>query len=140
MKAATIKLHSDKDGKDPNGFTLMEATGTVYVNSGNQTVTGTQAVVDNKAQTITLTGNVVLSQGKNVITRRSADHRHGNRPGPGRADRPASASRALLAGGFKKKADDAGKPAGRRRTPQVTSTEGAGPLISGRAAEGTLAR
>ncbi|MCB1496454.1 MAG: hypothetical protein KDJ86_11755 [Bauldia sp.] len=67
MKAATIKLHSDKDGKDPNGFTLMEATGTVYVNSGDQTVTGQRAVVDNKAQTITLVGNVVLSQGKNVI-------------------------------------------------------------------------
>ncbi|SDB51282.1 LptA/OstA family protein [Bauldia litoralis] len=68
MKAATIRLHSDKDGGDPNGFTRMEATGTVYVNSGNQTVTGSKAVVDNKAQTITLSGNVVLSQGKNVMT------------------------------------------------------------------------
>ena len=67
MKAATIKLYSDKDSDDSNAFTRMEATGTVYVNSGNQTVTGNNAVVDNKAQTITLAGNVVLSQGKNVI-------------------------------------------------------------------------
>ena len=67
MKAAQIKLYSDKEGKDPNGFTKMEATGTVYVNSGDQTVTGSRAVVDNKSQTITLSGNVVLSQGKNVM-------------------------------------------------------------------------
>ncbi|WP_421725213.1 LptA/OstA family protein [Bauldia sp.] len=67
MKAATIKLYTDKDSEDSNAFTRMEATGTVYVNSGNQTVTGGSAVVDNDAQTITLAGNVVLSQGKNVI-------------------------------------------------------------------------
>lgn len=67
MKAATIKLYSDKNG-DQNGFTRMEADGTVYVNSGNQTATGSSAVVDNKAQTITLTGDVVLSRGKDVVT------------------------------------------------------------------------
>lgn len=67
MKAGTIKLYSAKDGGDSNAFNRMEATGTVYVNSGNQTVTGSRAVVDNNAQTITLVGNVVLSQGKNVI-------------------------------------------------------------------------
>jgi lipopolysaccharide export system protein LptA len=67
MKAATIKLYSDKGG-DQNGFTRMEASGTVYVNSGNQTATGSNAVVDNKAQTITMTGNVVLSKGEDVVT------------------------------------------------------------------------
>jgi len=67
MKAATIKLYSDKK-EDQNGFTRMEASGTVYVNSGNQTATGSNAVVDNKAQTITLTGDVVLSRGKDVVT------------------------------------------------------------------------
>jgi len=67
MKAATIKLYSDKKD-DQNGFTRMEANGTVYVNSGNQTATGSSAVVDNKAQTITLTGDVVLSRGKDVVT------------------------------------------------------------------------
>ena len=67
MKAATMKLYSDKSGSE-NGFTRIEANGTVYVNSGNQTVTGSDAVVDNKAKTITLTGNVVLSRGKDVVT------------------------------------------------------------------------
>ncbi len=69
MKAAQIKLFSSKDSEagDQSGFNRMEATGTVYVNSGKQTVTGSQAVVDNKAQTIVLSGNVVLSQGKDVL-------------------------------------------------------------------------
>jgi lipopolysaccharide export system protein LptA len=69
MKAAQIKLFSAKDSEatDQSGFTRMEATGTVYVNSGKQTITGSQAVVDNKAQTITLSGDVVLSQGKDVL-------------------------------------------------------------------------
>ncbi len=69
MKAAQIKLFSSKDSEaaDQNGFNRMEATGTVYVNSGKQTITGSQAVVDNKAQTIVLSGNVVLSQGKDVL-------------------------------------------------------------------------
>jgi len=70
MKAAQIKLFSKKeaDAADQSGFTRMEATGTVYVNSGKQTITGSQAVVDNKAETITLSGNVVLSQGKDVLS------------------------------------------------------------------------
>jgi lipopolysaccharide export system protein LptA len=69
MKAAQIRLFSNKDSEatDESGFTRIEATGTVYVNSGKQTITGSQAVVDNKAQTITLSGNVVLSQGKDVL-------------------------------------------------------------------------
>jgi lipopolysaccharide export system protein LptA len=69
MKAAQITLYSNKESEatDQSGFTRMEATGTVYVNSGKQTVTGSQAVVDNKAQTITLSGDVVLSQGKDVL-------------------------------------------------------------------------
>ena len=70
MKAAQIKLFSKKEAAatDQSGFTRMEATGTVYVNSGKQTVTGSQAIVDNQAQTITLAGNVILSQGKDVLS------------------------------------------------------------------------
>lgn len=49
-------------------FTRIEASGKVYVNSGDQTATGDNAVVDMVAQTVTLLGNVVLSQGPNVIT------------------------------------------------------------------------
>lgn len=67
LKAGAIKLYSPKKGNS-SSFNLMEATGTVYVNSGTQTATGSRAVVDTKAQTITLVGDVVLSQGTNVIT------------------------------------------------------------------------
>jgi lipopolysaccharide export system protein LptA len=68
MKAGTVKLYSDKKGDDNTSFKKMEATGTVYVNSGQQTATGARALVDMKANTITLSGNVVLSQGKTVMT------------------------------------------------------------------------
>ena len=67
MKAAVVKLVSDKKGEKSNSFNTMEATGTVYVNSGEQTATGARAFVDMKSQTMTMTGDVVLSQGKNVI-------------------------------------------------------------------------
>jgi lipopolysaccharide export system protein LptA len=49
-------------------FTRIEASGKVYVNSGQQTATGDNAVVDMVGKLVTLTGNVVLSQGPNVIT------------------------------------------------------------------------
>ena len=49
-------------------FTRIEASGKVYVNSGDQTATGDTAVVDMVGKLVTLSGNVVLSQGPNVIT------------------------------------------------------------------------
>jgi lipopolysaccharide export system protein LptA len=49
-------------------FTRIEASGKVYVNSGEQTATGDEAVVDMVGKLVTLEGNVVLSQGPNVIT------------------------------------------------------------------------
>jgi lipopolysaccharide export system protein LptA len=45
----------------------IEAHGDVLVVSKDQNATGDQGVYDLPAKTITLTGNVVLSQGKNVI-------------------------------------------------------------------------
>jgi len=70
LKAATIKLFSDLDSKavKSDSFSRIEATGTVFVSSGQQTVTGTQAIVDMKTHIITLIGNVVLSQGTSVMT------------------------------------------------------------------------
>lgn len=72
LKASTIKLFSDLEAKGGGGsddaFTKIEASGTVYVNSGQQTVTGDRALVDMKTQIITLLGDVVLSQGKSVMT------------------------------------------------------------------------
>jgi lipopolysaccharide export system protein LptA len=70
LKASTIKLYSDLDSKavKSDTFSRIEATGKVFVSSGEQTVTGAQAVVDMKAHIITLTGDVVLSQGTSVMT------------------------------------------------------------------------
>jgi lipopolysaccharide export system protein LptA len=46
---------------------LIRATGDVVVVSRDQNATGDVGIYDLPAKTITLTGNVVLSQGKNVI-------------------------------------------------------------------------
>src|SRR4030095_12149057 len=59
LRASTVKLYTDlanKAAKDDD-FSKIEAMGTVYVNSGRQTATGDSAVVDMKAQTITLIGD-----------------------------------------------------------------------------------
>ncbi len=49
-------------------FSRIVASGKVYINSKDQTATGDEGSVDLKTRLITLTGNVTLSQGKNVIT------------------------------------------------------------------------
>jgi len=68
--AAANKEASQLEGTLPGAgsFTRIEASGKVYVNSGQQTATGDTAVVDMVGKLVTLTGNVVLSQGPNVIT------------------------------------------------------------------------
>ena len=82
LKAGKIAIYSSNDkpaaGAKPapgsdvmpgaGSFTRIEASGKVYVNSGDQTATGDNGVVDMLAKQVTLTGNVVLSQGPNVIT------------------------------------------------------------------------
>ncbi len=68
LKADTIKLFSDLNSKTADGFTRIEASGGVYVSSGQQTVTGKTATVDMRTHVITVDGGVVLSQGSNVIT------------------------------------------------------------------------
>jgi lipopolysaccharide export system protein LptA len=81
MHATSMKLYSDLDSKDPkdpkaagnkqtkgSGFTRLEAFGPVSVTSADQSVTGANAVVDMKAQLMTLSGNVVLTRGKDVAT------------------------------------------------------------------------
>ena len=56
-------------GAVPNAqnIRLIQARGDVLVVSRDQNATGDLGVYDLQAKTITLTGNVVLSQGKNVI-------------------------------------------------------------------------
>ena len=68
MTADSMKLYSSNASSATNGFTRIEADGQVHVTSADQTVTGDHGVVDNLANTITLSGNVVLSQGGSVIT------------------------------------------------------------------------
>jgi lipopolysaccharide export system protein LptA len=78
MKATAMKLFSaiggsDAAKKDPGakktgGFTRIEATGPVRVTSGDSSITGANAVVDMKAQLMTLTGNVILTRGTDVVT------------------------------------------------------------------------
>jgi len=66
-KDAGGKDAPSKDAKT-GGFTRIEAAGPVSVVSGDQSVTGANAVVDMKAQIMTLTGNVVLTRGKDIAT------------------------------------------------------------------------
>jgi lipopolysaccharide export system protein LptA len=68
LKAGMIKLYSNLDAKAADAFTRIEASGKIYVSSGDQTVTGSSAVVDMVSNTITVSGGVVLSQGANVIS------------------------------------------------------------------------
>jgi lipopolysaccharide export system protein LptA len=68
MKAGEIKLFSGLEAKDQQSFSRIEASGKIRVTSADQVVTGDTAVVDMAANTITVSGNVVLSQGANVIS------------------------------------------------------------------------
>jgi lipopolysaccharide export system protein LptA len=68
LRAGQIKLYSPLDGSAADGFTRIEASGKVIVDSGKQTVSGETAVVDMKARTITVSGGVVLTQGDNIIS------------------------------------------------------------------------
>ena len=54
-------------GEGPQQVSRLEATGSVLVTSANQTASGDAATFDTAANTIVLTGNVVLTQGDNVI-------------------------------------------------------------------------
>jgi lipopolysaccharide export system protein LptA len=84
MHASKMKLYSDVAAKDakaaggskaaggaggPGGnFTRIEAFGPVTVTSADQSATGANAVVDMKTHILTLSGNVVLTRGKDVAT------------------------------------------------------------------------
>ena len=53
--------------QQPQQIRRLEATGNVLVTSADQTASGESAVFDTAANTIVLTGNVVLTQGETVI-------------------------------------------------------------------------
>lgn len=70
LTASTITIHSDPgapaSGKE--AFNLIEAEGGVRVTESGQTATGDSATFNMKTQIATISGNVVLSQGRNVLT------------------------------------------------------------------------
>jgi lipopolysaccharide export system protein LptA len=68
LKASSIKLYSPLQSTSADAFSRIEADGKIWVNSGDQTVTGNSASVDMASQTITVSGGVVLTQGSNVLT------------------------------------------------------------------------
>lgn len=68
LKAAKITLYSPLEAVKAEAFTRIEASGKIWVSSGDQTVTGEEAVVDMASETITVSGGVVLTQGANILT------------------------------------------------------------------------
>jgi lipopolysaccharide export system protein LptA len=63
----TVFYQGSPSGEGPQQVSRLEATGSVLVTSANQTASGEAATFDTAANTIILTGNVVLTQGDNVI-------------------------------------------------------------------------
>jgi len=64
--AQTMKAATPGPGGSSQ-ISRLEATGGVTVNQKDQTATGDKALFDMKANTVTLQGNVVVSQGQNIM-------------------------------------------------------------------------
>lgn len=60
------RLVADLD--DKGSFTKIRATGTVRYSNGEEAITGAVAVFDDVARTITISENVVVTQGEQVMT------------------------------------------------------------------------
>lgn len=71
LKASRIKVYYFKkgaSGTNASGVKRIEASGKVAVRSENNLATATKAVVDMQSEIVTLTGDVVISQGPNAVT------------------------------------------------------------------------
>jgi lipopolysaccharide export system protein LptA len=71
LKTRKLKVYYNREstGTGPGGnVRKIEATGKVAVRSGDQQATADAAVVDMKDQIATLSGNVTVSQGANILT------------------------------------------------------------------------
>jgi lipopolysaccharide export system protein LptA len=70
LKATTITIHSDlgtpQAGKE--AFNLIEAEGKVNISENDQTATGDAASFNMKSQVATISGNVMLAQGTNILS------------------------------------------------------------------------
>lgn len=63
----TVYYTGEGKGEGAQQVKRLEATGKVLVTSGPQTASGDAAVFDTAANTIVVNGNVILTQGDNVI-------------------------------------------------------------------------
>ncbi len=66
LRADVIRVYSEKQGDDCGSTQRLEAEGKVYYVTGEQAVRADNAVYTANNDTITLTGQVVIVQGKNV--------------------------------------------------------------------------
>ncbi len=83
MRCKTLVVFYEQDGEDANNGKSMqvatpgpdgqqkikrlEAHGSVVVTQKDQTATGNLGIFDMKTNTVTLTGNVIMTQGQNVL-------------------------------------------------------------------------
>lgn len=70
LKAPRLTVHytgNAANGAPGSAVDRIEAGSPVFVQSGDQTATGTNAVFEMQRDLITLTGDVVLTQGGNVV-------------------------------------------------------------------------
>ncbi|MCG6858470.1 MAG: lipopolysaccharide transport periplasmic protein LptA [Salaquimonas sp.] len=68
-KRLTVRYVSGKGAAGPGGnIRTIEASGRVAVRSKDQTASADKAIVDMEKQMATLSGNVSISQGKNIVT------------------------------------------------------------------------
>jgi lipopolysaccharide export system protein LptA len=65
MRSETLKAYYDVELKQ---MTQIVADGKVNVTQGTRVATGEKAVFDDKAKTVTLTGNPVMRQGNNQVS------------------------------------------------------------------------
>lgn len=65
MRSETLKAYYDIELKQ---MTQIVADGKVNVTQGTRTATGEKAVFDDKAKTVTLTGDPVMRQGNNQVS------------------------------------------------------------------------
>jgi lipopolysaccharide export system protein LptA len=72
IKAARITVFAPLAGGEgilaDSSFDRIEAEGSVSFTSPDQTATGDRGIVDMRSRTITLTGNVVVTDGSTVLT------------------------------------------------------------------------
>ena len=66
LRADVIRVHSERDGDDCGSTERLEAEGNVYYVTGEQAVRADSAVYTAASDTITLTGQVIIVDGKNV--------------------------------------------------------------------------